>query len=161
MARLSPLWRWLRWVLRLGPCSRVGDRRQGCANALRKVRRIIGRLRSLVDQGSPPQFVEWQRRIQTRRCGRGACECKGRSHSAVAAACMSSASCSGAGLMTCASMAGFSFFPALHYLPRNRRDDSLVESAHCRANVALTPRPKPRRSARSRCLAQRTRCLAK
>jgi len=41
----------------------VGDRRQGCANALREIRRIIGRLRSLVDQGSPPQLVERQRRI--------------------------------------------------------------------------------------------------
>src|SRR5262249_443997 len=43
--------------------SAPGDRRQRCTNALGKIRRIIGRLRSLVDQGSPPQFVEWQRRV--------------------------------------------------------------------------------------------------
>jgi hypothetical protein len=53
-----------KWLL-TGPRVSVSDRRQGCANALRKIRRIIGRLRSLVDQGSPPQFVEWQRRIHT------------------------------------------------------------------------------------------------
>jgi len=27
------------------------------------MRRVIGRLRSLIDQGSSPQFVEWQRRV--------------------------------------------------------------------------------------------------
>src|SRR5262245_59734121 len=39
------------------------DRRQGCANALRKIRCVIGHLRSPVDQGSSPQFIEWQRRV--------------------------------------------------------------------------------------------------
>jgi hypothetical protein len=53
-----------KWLL-TGSRVSVSDRRQGCANALRKIRRIVGRLRSLVDQGSPPQFVEWKRGIHT------------------------------------------------------------------------------------------------
>src|SRR5262245_29317323 len=45
----------------------MSDRRQGCANAFREIRRVIGRLRNLVDQGSSPQFVEWQRRVHPAR----------------------------------------------------------------------------------------------
>jgi hypothetical protein len=30
------------------------------ANALREIRRVVGRLRRLGDPGAPPQLIEWQ-----------------------------------------------------------------------------------------------------
>src|SRR3954470_19455647 len=48
-------------------CSSPWRRRQGCPDALRKIGRIVGCLRGLVDLGAPPQLVERQRGIQPAR----------------------------------------------------------------------------------------------
>src|ERR1700716_3289153 len=45
----------------------VRDRRHGCANALREIGCIIGRLRGLVNQRASPQLVKWQRRVHPAR----------------------------------------------------------------------------------------------
>jgi hypothetical protein len=42
-------------------------RRQGGSNTLRKIVRSLGRVRGLVDQGAPPEFVEWQRCVDPAR----------------------------------------------------------------------------------------------
>src|SRR5215475_4500044 len=42
-------------------------RRQGGSNAPRKIRRSLGRVRGLVDQGAPPEFIEWQRCVDPAR----------------------------------------------------------------------------------------------